>query len=609
MARLIVRNSSLAYPPVPDEVLSDGDTILPLVDRFEDAAFMAGPGYDRLRELFPEFNLQTRASAREIGDFLPAWLGDAPPQWGHSAWEAYSDHFAKFSLGPILVNDFLARVAIEAGPDEVLGWELEHTEGWWAGRQMVADVARVIGDALDVPVELSAPAIKRTFRDSVLPVVRKLQALQSFRRRRSLDFPRPERGADILFVVSGPTVVPMLDRIGARIEEEHGLTVIGLDTPQGEAPDAILAGDLPRWSLYSFMEPWMIRAGIGEALMAAEQFAETVERLREWEVFLRLPPQLQDVFVRRLYGTMVSDLPGALFHARLWHAALSAIEPRALVAFNSYNEVLAPGALQAGQRDIPTLCLQHGIWGPLLRTAALLPYDEILIFGDYAHEMLRPLAYRHTQFVQTGHCLYDELDLTADVEGVREALLGQHEHLVVVTTQPIERRLMVNEPRWWLRGLAEAAARCNAALAIKPHPQEPADLLARHSALAEQMPETVRVVPHGDVPLKDLIAAADLLVTRFSTTAFEAALLDTPVMTVNLSGGPDQYPFAEEGGAVGVYEYDQIEPTLSSLLTDKELRDAQAKRRATFLARHLGPRDGRATERIAERIAARAQHQ
>ncbi|MGM0494913.1 MAG: hypothetical protein ACQER1_18415, partial [Armatimonadota bacterium] len=231
MSRLVVRNSSLVYPPVPDDILRDDDVVLPLVDRFEDAMFMAGPGYGDLRALFPEFNLRVRRLAHEIGQYLPEWLGEPVEDFGHSAWEAYADHFAKFSLGPLLANAFIIDHAIALQPERVLAWELPDTSGWWAGRQMVAEAAEAIAAECDVPVELSAPGMRRVVRDSIIPAARTLRALRHFHQMAGVDLPRPTAPADVVFVLAGPTLVPIFDRIGARLQSEHGLRVAALDTP------------------------------------------------------------------------------------------------------------------------------------------------------------------------------------------------------------------------------------------------------------------------------------------------------------------------------------------------------------------------------------------
>ncbi len=606
MSRLIVRNSTLVYPPVPDSLLRADDRILPLVDKFEETLFMAGPGYPLLQEQFPALNVELRARAREIADALPDWLGRPLPEFGHSVWDACVDNFVKFSLGPITANASLARRAAEAKPDEVLAWELDATDAWWAGRQMVAEVADAIGEACDAPVRRTASDLKRVFRDLILPVVRGLQGLRYFRDLLEAPQERPEGPVDVLFVASGPTTIPLIDRIAARLEADHGLRVAAIETPAEGPSGRIDGGDTPRGSLYAYTTPAMASAGIAETLTAAGQLDETAERLRASSLLRELPPPLQDVLTRRLHGTMVSDLPRSLYYARLWRAALDDLQPRALVAFNAYNAVLAPGVFQARRCGVPTIMLQHGMFGPFFKAGALLPFDEVIVFNAYTRELLAAIAREHTNFTETGHCDYDDLReepaLRAKADAIRAGRLGAPEHLVVVTTQPVEVRLMVNEQRWWLEALAEACAQTGALMAIKPHPEERA-ILPRYEALQASMPETVRLIRHGELPLRALIAASDLLVTRFSTTAVEAALLGTPVMVVNLSGGPDQYPYVDEGAAQGVYSREDMLPTLDRLLRDAGTRRRLIESQQRFLDRHLGVRDGRATERIAARIA------
>jgi hypothetical protein len=593
----------MVYPPVPDEILREDDVVLALVDRFAETVFMSGPGYDALRERYPQRAIEIRSLAREIGDGLPEWLGAPREQFGHSVWDAHADHFVNFSLGPVLANAFLLEQAAGLQPDRVLAWELDREPGWWSGRHMVGEAAQALAEACGCPVELSAPAHKRAVRDTTLPAIRCIQALREFARMRSLDLPRPTGPTDVLFLVPGPTLVPMLDRIGARLQSAHGLCVTAIDAPLGGPHRTIDPGELPRSSLYGFADGSMAAGGMLAAMAAADQFGETRRWLQDWERARDLPRPLQEVLERRLHSTAVAELPVARFRAQLWRRALDALQPRVLVSFNTYNAELAPGVLQARHRGIPTVCLQHGIWGPLFRTAALLPHDELILFGDYAQEMLSPLAAEHTRFTHTGHSMYDDVEASADGTEVRDQLIGDHRHLVLATTQPVEDRLMAGEDRWWLRGLGEACANLDAILVIKPHPHEPPELLELYETLSNQMPQSVRLVRHGTIPLKELIAASDLLVTRFSTTAFEAALLGKPVMTVNLSGGLDQYPFAAEGCAVGVYEYDRIEPELTAILHSARDREDVLAGHQRFLRRHLGPRDGRATERIAERIA------
>ncbi|GEM_PF-6623348 len=609
MSRLVVRNSTLVDPPVPDAVLRPDDVLLPLVDKFEETLFMAGPGYPELQALFPSFSLDVRARARRIAEVLPPWLGERIAGLGYSAWDAYSDNFAKFSLGPIAVSAFLARHAISAQPTEVLAWEPDGAPEWWAGRQMVAEVADAIGATCNAPVRLTASAAKRALRDQALPALRVAQAWRFARELRHAPRERLREQVDALFVVSGPTTAPLYDRIAPRLQADHGLRVAALDTPHEGPAGRIEPGKRPRGNLFSFTEPAMARAALTEALAAAQQFPDVAEALTGLDLYRELPQPLQGVLARRLQSTMINDLPRSLYAARLWQRALDELQPRMVVGFNAYNVNLAPGILQARHRGIPTAMVQHGMFGPFFKAGALLPFDEAIVFDAYTRELLSAIAEPHTAFTETGHADYDDArpkpGLRDDAAELRRELLGDHQRLVVATTQPVELRLMANEQRWWLELLAEACADANALLAIKPHPEERA-ILPRYEALQERLRGSVRLIRHGEVPLRTLITASDLLVTRFSSTATEAALLGVPVMVVNLSGGPDQFPYADEGAALGAYSPEAISPTLNRLLGDTEVRSRLLASQQRFLERHLGARDGHATERIAAQIAALA---
>jgi len=93
------------------------------------------------------------------------------------------------------------------------------------------------------------------------------------------------------------------------------------------------------------------------------------------------------------------------------------------------------------------------------------------------------------------------------------------------------------------------------------------------------------------------------MVTRSSTVVFEANLIGTPTITIDLSGRDDRVPYAEMGGAVGVYERRDILPQLRGVLFDEKLREDLAQKRDEFMPAHVGPTDGKATERISSIIA------
>jgi hypothetical protein len=273
---------------------------------------------------------------------------------------------------------------------------------------------------------------------------------------------------------------------------------------------------------------------------------------------------------------------------------LDAYRPRVIVAFHLYWYRLAPIVLAARVRGVPVLYVQHGVYLAQDECIRPLPYDQYFVFGQAAADTLsaKPLA---GPVIPVGHCLYDDLSKVP-----ARSAPGPRSRKVLVATQPDETRVSdVRSSRWWLRGVAEACHQLGARLIIKLHPRETDS--SHYEALRSRWPDAVAVVKHSEASLPALLADADVLVTRDSTVVFEGNLLGVPVITVNLTGQRDRFPFAADGGAIGVYDYESILPVLADVLTSGA--PSLTRTRPAFIARHLGPCDGEATQRIVQAIA------
>ncbi len=602
MNRVVVCNSALAYPRLPDELLRDDNVLLPLIERFEEALFASFHGYEELQRRFPEFNLEVRAIARDLAELMPPRISQVREEWGHNVWELFADHFVKFSLGACMFNARLAEIAAAGGPREVLAWERIHDEGWWSGRQMVGEVAQTIAALSGARLQRRSSRLRRWARAAAMRVAPFVQAWRWLGRQRPCANRSTREPVDVAIAVLGPSLVELCDIVADSIRA-RGLSVLRVDLPAATDEPWLPEGRTPSVRIYDWCVASDIADGRRDLLAAPLAARQVCRRLADFRALSQLPPPMLQVVRRRLWPSIVRDLTFCAYHARLWKRLLDTLRPRVLLTFVAFNEFLAPGVLQANHRGIPTVCLQHGIWGPYFRAGALLPYDEVLVFGDYAREMLEPIASPRTQFTMTGHPAHDRPSAPARRNGqLRAELAGDLDAVVLVTTQATERRLAAYERRWWIECTAEACERLGARMVIKVHPQE-TDLSA-YEAVARAHPGLVRVVRHGEISLDELICASDLLMTRFSTTAVEAALLETPVVTVNLVSRRDQYPYAAEGAAVGAYSCEEIEAALRTLLTDEAARRELLAGQRRFLDRHLGIRDGRAAERVAERIVA-----
>jgi surface carbohydrate biosynthesis protein len=126
-------------------------------------------------------------------------------------------------------------------------------------------------------------------------------------------------------------------------------------------------------------------------------------------------------------------------------------------------------------------------------------------------------------------------------------------------------------------------------LVIKVHPSED---MGPHRAMAEKYRDS-RVHVVKDTDLYALISNCELLITKFSTTALEAMMVGKPVVTINLSGHPTPVPYAEEGAAIGVYRYEDIEQAIVKTLYDEETRSKLKAGRDRFVRNWLGNRMAR----------------
>ena len=75
-------------------------------------------------------------------------------------------------------------------------------------------------------------------------------------------------------------------------------------------------------------------------------------------------------------------------------------------------------------------------------------------------------------------------------------------------------------------------------------------------------------------------------------------MIDKPVLIINLSGQPTPVPYAEEGAAIGVYRYEDIEQAILEALHDKKTRARFKAGRIKFVRRWACEPDGKASQRI-----------
>jgi hypothetical protein len=267
--------------------------------------------------------------------------------------------------------------------------------------------------------------------------------------------------------------------------------------------------------------------------------------------------------------------------------------PSVLVGFNEigrWSRILPAVGRRAG---VPTLDVAHAeaADADAIEGAS---YDRFAVFGPRSQRVLEQAGIDASAIVQVGAPRFDAL-----IARHRDAAAPRHRRLVFASqwiTGPMTEEAKAMTVR---AALAAAAAAAPCELVIQRHPIERDDIAARVAAAEPADGVLLRAGEPGD-----LYAALDgawLLVTGWSNAVFEAVLSNVPALCINATGGPAPMPFVEDGIALGATDPETAAAAARTLLPTSAWLNAVGRAR-TNLADHLGPLDGRATERLVELI-------
>ena len=257
--------------------------------------------------------------------------------------------------------------------------------------------------------------------------------------------------------------------------------------------------------------------------------------------------------------------------------------------------------LTAKRMGIPTVYLQHGHI-PHDRETIAGASDRLLVWGASSGRRLVALGNEPDQLIEVGATQYDGLfrgEGAPDASTVPGLPSGQSRKVVVYTSAPASRGESEGDYVQACTAVRDAAmALPDVEFVVKLHPSEDPRLwraLRRRSGGAG-----LRVIARCDTAA--LLSRADVVVTRFSTTGMEAAILGKPLVTINLTGGPDHAPYADGGAALPVRAAADLVPAIRRILSDPQIQRGLEAGRARFLADTFVARDGLSARRAASVI-------
>ena len=305
-----------------------------------------------------------------------------------------------------------------------------------------------------------------------------------------------------------------------------------------------------------------------------------------------------DGLAPRLRRVARAELPRvALGAAGIW-SLVRRWRPALIVLFDEVGTWSRIVPAVARTAAIPTLDLPHAEANDPQAIAGA-DLDRMAVFGPRAARVLRAAGIPDERIVEVGSPHYDGLirrgPAPDDAPGPRRVLFAAQYVQGAMDLAGLEAVHVA------ALAAAEAVAPCE--LVVLPHPVEPpgqiAAIAARHAA-----PAGVAVRVEHDAGLHELLDGTWLMITGWSNSVFEAALCRVPSILVD-PGGISPVTYAAEG--LGIPAGDGAGAALAARsLLDPAERERTIERARAALADHLGPTDGRASERAARLMLALA---
>jgi|WetSurMetagenome_2_1015567.scaffolds.fasta_scaffold04241_3 hypothetical protein len=286
--------------------------------------------------------------------------------------------------------------------------------------------------------------------------------------------------------------------------------------------------------------------------------------------------------------------------------AISLLDPKIVLTSCEYCKMGRAAMAIGNEDDLQTVALQHGIitpthWGYIFsksekisRSDAVnyrpIPRYTLLYGPDYAEILTKNSIYPEKSLIITGQPRYDYLyDIIRSMDKDKFLEEKKLKHPLIVWISQFG--YPQSENRSNIDAFMHLIESIPVNLYIKPHPSE-IDL-----SIYQPLLQHKNVVLSKDINLYKLLNVCDLIITKNSTTAIEAAALNKPIIVLNLSGEPDVVDYVKEGIALGVYDKDELIPTVKRLLEDDSIL---RRRRNEYISRYLYKMDGSSSQRVAD---------
>ena len=291
-----------------------------------------------------------------------------------------------------------------------------------------------------------------------------------------------------------------------------------------------------------------------------------------------------------LYSYHKKTLPAIEYEIKNFKTIVSTLNPAIIIV----GDDRAPSSvridmLYSKKENIPFVEIQHGLYSPEKLMACPIA-DKIFIWGEAMKGALIGAGATEDQLEVTGSPLYDSL---IDRFNEHSPNLNSTKTLLFAT-QPLPGDINIQI----ITEIASFLENNNAiTLIVKPHPSENTSYY--ENSLRDFTNDHIIVKDSKD-DFTDLLLDANVLITISSTVGIEAAILDKPMICVNLTGEKSVY--VSNGVALEVKDLKELTTVIEKVLNDVNVIKKLSKCRKKFVHDYAYLKDGKASERIADAI-------
>lgn len=288
------------------------------------------------------------------------------------------------------------------------------------------------------------------------------------------------------------------------------------------------------------------------------------------------------------------ELANSLQHFHIYNSLIRMVKPQSVFIL-PYSSGTSRSMEQAAiSEDVPVFTLTVAGLPPHARGVSWVdPNVNYLVPGSQARDSLVAMGHSEEKIIQTGNPIYDPIlnsRTTISHEIVKKLKLHNGKKVILVATSGV-----IHNEYDWINHLALVCEkRGDWHLIVKPHGSVAKETV--HSNLPA-CGNSMSIVEDFDGVA--LLSCADVLITDWSTIGFEAALLDKPILIVNLTDVPFPYRYEEDEIALLVNRKEDIEDRINLLLTDETLQKSFEEKRKVQIQRANYLNDGNAANRIA----------